>query len=45
VEWVHDRYVDHAVYGLLRSDYNTSEPQLGGIERENSGTLESVAEA
>jgi ribosomal-protein-serine acetyltransferase len=21
VEWLHDRYVDHAVYGLLRSDY------------------------
>jgi ribosomal-protein-serine acetyltransferase len=21
VEWLHDHYVDHAVYGLLRSDY------------------------
>lgn len=21
VEWLHDRYVDHAVYGMLRSDY------------------------
>jgi ribosomal-protein-serine acetyltransferase len=44
VEWVHDRYVDHAVYGLLRSDYNGCESQLGEIEKENSATLESVAE-
>ena len=21
IEWLHDRYVDHAMYGLLRSDY------------------------
>jgi ribosomal-protein-serine acetyltransferase len=21
IEWLHDRYVDHAIYGLLRSDY------------------------
>jgi ribosomal-protein-serine acetyltransferase len=21
IEWLHDHYVDHAMYGLLRSDY------------------------
>jgi ribosomal-protein-serine acetyltransferase len=45
VEWVHDRYVDHAVYGLLRSDYNGCESQLGEIQNENPVTLEPVAEA
>ena len=26
VEWLHDRYVDHAVYGMLSSDYDEHRP-------------------
>jgi len=33
VEWIHDHYVDHAIYGLLRADYLNQSRALERPER------------
>ena len=39
VEWVHDRYVDHVMYGLLRADYlSANQPQISARPALVSGT-------
>jgi ribosomal-protein-serine acetyltransferase len=45
VEWLHDRYVDHAVYGMLSSDYEERAPLRvrGGNATKTTGKNQWVA--
>jgi ribosomal-protein-serine acetyltransferase len=43
VEWIHDHYVDHAIYGLLRSEYVERDSQLDQSSKRSSGVVESKA--
>jgi ribosomal-protein-serine acetyltransferase len=38
IEWLHDRYADHAIYGLLKED----QPHLGASDREQAKTKSSA---
>lgn len=45
IEWLHDHYADHAMYGMLRSDYEAGESVNGSRRFEWEGIGEAMAQA